>query len=375
VRAEPLNRRRAVEFPARRSASKREYDFATPNDPTSNDTRLNRGSLPTGEVPMKHRIVIAAFGSTMLATPAALALDASLPAYQTVKGLSGEIKSVGSDTLDREMELWAKGFKERYPSVKIEIEGKGSATALSALLAGDSQFGPMSRPMTGAESDAFEKKFGYKVSNFRVAVDALAVYVNKDNPIECLTMEQVDRIFSSTRKGSGGKSIDTWGNVGLTGDWASKPISLYGRNTISGTYEFFRQTALYNGDYKPEVKQQVGSEAVVEGVAGDKFAIGYSGLGYKADSVRSVPLSLFFGGKCYDTSSEATLSGKYPLARYLYIYVNKKPGETLDPLRGEFIKYILSKDGQTQTEKGGYYPITEEIREAELHRLGLSGAK
>jgi len=261
---------------------------------------------------MKRRMVAAAFVANMLATPAALALDAALPAYQAVSGISGELKSVGSDTLNNEMELWAKGFKERYPNVKIEIEGKGSATAPAALLEGVSQFGPMSRPMTAAESDAFEKKYGYKVSSFRVAVDALAVYVNKDNPIQCLTMEQVDRIFSSTRKGSGGRSIDTWGDVGLTGDWASKPISIYGRNTISGTYEFFRQTALYSGEYKPEVKLQVGSEAVVEGVAGDKFAIGYSGLGYKTNGVRAVPLSVFFGGKCYDTSVESVLAGKKP---------------------------------------------------------------
>jgi phosphate transport system substrate-binding protein len=319
---------------------------------------------------MKPGIVAVAFAANMLAIPPALALDAALPAYQPVKGVSGDLKSVGSDTLNNEMELWAKGFKERYPNVKIEIEGKGSATAPAALLEGASQFGPM----TGAESDAFEKKYGYKVSSFRVAVDALAVYVNKDNPIQCLTMEQVDRIFSSKRKGSGGRSIDTWGNVGLTGDWASKPISIYGRNTISGTYEFFRQTALYSGEYKPEVKLQVGSEAVVEGGAGDKFAIGYSGLGYRTDAVRAVPLSVFFGGKCYDTSVESVLAGKYPLARYLYIYVNKKPGEPLDAPRAEFIKYILSKDGQTQTERGGYYPITEEIREAESQTWGLSSA-
>ena len=314
---------------------------------------------------MTHRIFTAAFAANILAASAALALDAALPAYQTVKGVSGDLKAVGSDTLNNEMELWAKGFKERYPNVKIEIEGKGSATAPAALLEGASQLGPMSRPMTGAESEAFEKKYGYKVSSFRVAVDALAVYVNKDNPIECLTMEQVDRIFSSTRKGSGGRSIGTWGDVGLTGDWASKPISIYG---------FFRQTALYSGEYKPEVKLQVGSEAVVEGVAGDKFAIGYSGLGYKTEGVRTVPLSVFFGAKCYDTSVESVLAGKYPLARYLYIYVNKTPGKPLDLLRAEFIKYILSKDGQTRTERGGFYPITEEIREAELEKLGLSSA-
>lgn len=321
---------------------------------------------------MRSRILTVVFIAHLLAMPSAVALDQTLPRYQTVGGITGQLKSVGSDTLNNEMELWAKAFGERYADVKIIIEGKGSATAPPALLDGISQFGPMSRLMTAAESEAFEKKFGYKVSSLAVAVDALAVYVNKDNPIRCLTMEQVDRIFSSTRKGSGGRSIDTWGDVGLTGDWATKPISIYGRNDISGTYEFFREIALYSGDYKPEVKQQTGSEAVVGNVASDKFAIGYSGIGYKTDGVRAVPLSITFGRECYDTSPEATYSGKYPIARYLYIYFNKKPKEQLDPLRGEFIKYILSRDGQTLVEKGGFYPITNELREGELKRLGLS---
>ena len=232
---------------------------------------------------MRSKILTVVFIAHLLAMPSAVALDQTLPPYQTVGGIAGQIKSVGSDTLNNEMELWAKAFGERYADVKIIIEGKGSATAPPALLDGISQFGPMSRLMTAAESEAFEKKFGYKVSSLAVAVDALAVYVNKDNPIRCLTMEQVDRIFSSTRKGSGGRSIDTWGDVGLTGEWATKPISIYGRNDISGTYEFFREIALYDGDYKPEVKQQVGSEAVVGNIASDKFAIGYSGIGYKTD--------------------------------------------------------------------------------------------
>jgi phosphate transport system substrate-binding protein len=321
---------------------------------------------------MKPRIVAVVFVAYLLAMPAAIALDQNLPVYKTAPGIAGQIKSVGSDTLNSAMELWAKGFSERYPEVKIVIEGKGSATAPPALLDGTSQFGPMSRSMTSAETDAFEKKYGYQVSNLAVAVDALAVYVNKDNPIRCLTMEQVDRIFSSTRKGSGGRSIDTWGDAGLTGEWATKPIPIYGRNDISGTYEFFREIVLYGGDYKPEVKQQPGSEAVVRGVAGDKFAIGYSGIGYKTDGVRTVPLAITFGRECYDTSPEATYSGNYPIARYLYIYFNKKPNEQIAPLRGEFIKYILSKDGQTQTEKSGFYPITNEVREKELKRLGLS---
>jgi phosphate transport system substrate-binding protein len=307
----------------------------------------------------------------LLATSAAFALDQNLPAYKTASGVSGQLKSVGSDTLGSAMGLWAKGLGERYPDVKISIEDKGSATAPPALIDGSSQFGPMSRPMTTEESDAFEKKYGYKISYVAVAVDALAVYVNKDNPIGCLTMEQVDQIFSSNRKGSGGKSINTWGDAGLTGEWAAKPISLYGRNDISGTYAFFKEIALFSGDYKQQVKQQVGSEAVVQNVAADKFAIGYSGIGYKTDGVRTVPLAVSFGRQCYDTSADVTYSGEYPIARYLYVYFNKKPNEPIDPLRGEFIKYVLSKEGQAQTEKSGFYPLTSEMREKELKRIGL----
>jgi phosphate transport system substrate-binding protein len=216
--------------------------------------------------------------------------------------------------------------------------------------------------MSADEIGAFEKKYGYKPARFRVAVDALAIYVNKDNPIPCLTLQQLDQIFSATRQGSGSKSIDAWGDVGLTGQWATKPISICGRNSLSGTYEFFKQTVLYGGEYKEGVKQQQGSEAVIENVANDKFAIGYSGLGYKTAGVRTVPLAGLYGKECYDTTAEATYSSKYPIARYLYIYLNKKPNERLDPLRAEFIKYVLSEDGQTQTEKGGFFPITNEIR-------------
>ncbi len=321
---------------------------------------------------MTPRLMTAALAANLLATTAALALDAALPAYQPVKGISGELKSVGSDTLDREMELWAKGFKERYPNVKIEVQGKGSATAPPALLSGDAQSGPMSRFMSKEETEAFKNKYGYRPTAIGVALDALAIYVNKDNPIQCLSVEQLDRIFSSTRQGSGASSIDTWGQVGLTGEWATKPISIYGRNTISGTYEFFRQQVLFSGAFKEQVKLQVGSEAVVQAVTKDKYAIGYSGIGYNAEGVRTVPVSTYEGKTCYDTSAENTYAGKYPIARLLYVYVNKKPGEPLDPLRDEFIKYILSKDGQIQTEKGGYYPITEEIREKELKKLEVS---
>ena len=302
----------------------------------------------------------------------AQALDPNLPAYRPLETLSGYLKSVGSDTLGQEMEAWAKGFEKLYPDVKVEIEATGSATAPLALLEGRSQFGPMSRPMTAEETAAFQGKYGYKVSSFRVAVDALAVYVNKANPVACLTLPQLSGIFSSNRKTPGGSDIRTWGDLGLTSEWARQPITLYSRNTLSGTYEYFRETALYGGDYKPEIKQQSGSEAVVQAVAADKFAIGYSGIGYKNEGVRAVPLASFYGGTCYEASAEATLSGKYPIARYLYVYVNRKPGQPLDQLRAEFVKYVMSKDGQEQTERGGFFPITNEIRESDMNKLGIS---
>ncbi|MCK6450383.1 MAG: phosphate ABC transporter substrate-binding protein [Alphaproteobacteria bacterium] len=293
-------------------------------------------------------------------------IDPKLSDYKPVSGVSGSLKSIGSDTLNNLMTLWAEGFKSMYPNVKIEIEGKGSSTAPPALVAGTSQFGPMSRPMKGAEIDAFEKKFGYKPSAIRSAVDALAVFVHKDNPIQCLTLQQVDAIFSKTRKGGAGKDAATWGDVGLTGEWASKPISLYGRNSASGTYGYFKEVALFNGDYKDSVKEQPGSSTVVQGVASDKFAIGYSGIGYKTADVRTVPLAAKPGGKCFDGNAENAYSGDYPLARFLYIYVNVNPNEKLDPVRGEFVKFIYSKQGQQAVVKDGYFPVPSTIAEQDL---------
>jgi len=308
------------------------------------------------------------------ASPAAVALDATIPEYKPASGITGQLKSIGSDTLNNEMTLWAEGFKGQYPNVKIEIEGKGSSTAPPALVEGTSQFGPMSRPMKAKEIEAFESKYGYKPSKFRVAVDSLAVYVHKDNPIACLTLPQVDAIFSKSRKGGESKDLKTWGDVGMTGEWASKPISLYGRNSASGTYGYFKEVALFDGDYKDEVKEQPGSSTVVQGVASDKFAIGYSGIGYKTADVRAVPLAVKAGGKCYDTSPANAYSGEYPIARFLYIYVNKNPNQPLDPLRREFIKYALSKQGQTETIKGGYYPIANAVREEDLKALAVPAA-
>ena len=168
------------------------------------------------------------------------------------------------------------------------------------------------------------------------------------------------------------KDITTWGDVGLTGEWAAKPISLYGRNSASGTYGYFKEVALFEGDYKDQVKEQPGSSTVVQGVASDKFAMGYSGIGYKTADVRAISLAAKAGGKCYRHVGRIAYAGDYPIARFLYIYVNKNPNQPLDPLRAEFIKYTLSKQGQTETIKGGYYPITNAIRLEDLKTLGIA---
>jgi phosphate transport system substrate-binding protein len=302
----------------------------------------------------------------------AVQLDPSLPSYRQVSGISGSLKSIGSDTLNNLMTLWAEGFRAQYPNVQIEIEGKGSTTAPPALVAGTSQFGPMSRPMKGAEIDSFEKKFGYKPTALRTAVDALAVYVHKDNPIKCMTMQQVDAVFSKTRRGGEKADITTWGQLGLTGDWASKPISLYGRNSASGTYGYFKEVALFNGDYKDAVKEQPGSSTVVQGVASDLAGIGYSGIGYKTADVRAVPLAAKPGEKCFDANAENAYAGDYPISRFLYVYVNKNPSQPLDPLRMEFVKFMLSKQGQEATIKDGYYPVAGLTAKDDLKKSGLT---
>jgi phosphate transport system substrate-binding protein len=298
-------------------------------------------------------------------------VDPKLPDYVPVQGVSGSLKSVGSDTMNNEMTLWAEGFLRFYPNVKIEIEGKGSSTAPPALIAGTSQFGPMSRAMKDAEIDAFEKRYGYKPVQLPTSIDMLAIYVNKDNPVKGMTFPQVDAVFSKTRKGGYSSDVRTWGQLGLTGAWANQPISLYGRNAASGTYGYLKKHALFGGDFKDEVKEQPGSSAVVQGCATDKYGIGYSGIGYKTADVRVVPLAAEEGEDFVEADPANAYTGEYPLARFLWLSVNYKPGSQLDPLRREFIKFVFSKQGQQAVVKDGYFPVTAAIAQESLNKVGI----
>jgi phosphate transport system substrate-binding protein len=301
---------------------------------------------------------------------AVAAVDPALPDYQKTAGVSGNLSSVGSDSLANLMTLWAEAFKRNYPNVNVQIQAAGSSTAPPALTEGTANLGPMSRPMKDAELQAFEQKYGYKPTAVPVAIDALAVFVHKDNPIKSLDLAQVDAIFSSTRLCGGEKDLKTWGELGLTGEWANRPIQLFGRNSVSGTYGYFKEEALCKGDFKANVNEQPGSASVVQSISSTLNAIGYSGIGYKTSSVRAVPLSKK-NGEAFEASEENALAGKFPLARFFYVYVNKAPNKPLSPLDAQFLKLVLSKQGQEVVVKDGYIPLPKKVVDKTLAELGL----
>ncbi len=322
---------------------------------------------------MKIKHLLAAMSLTLVSAfsgASVAAIDPDLPDYQKVSGVSGNLSSVGSDTLANMMTLWAEGFRKQYPNINPQIQAAGSSTAPPALTEGTSQFGPMSRKMKPNEEEAFVKRYGYKPTAIRVAIDALAVFAHKDNLIAGLTIEQVDGIFSSTLR-CGGPAVSRWGDLGLTGSWANRDIQLYGRNSVSGTYGYFKQKALCKGDFKPSVNEQPGSASVVQSVSTSLNAIGYSGIGYKTAGVRAVPLAKS-GTEFVEATAANAASGKYPLSRYLYVYVNKHPNRPLDPMVAEFVRFMLSKQGQQIVEKDGYVPLPNTVIAKDLAQLGIS---
>ena len=296
-------------------------------------------------------------------------LDPNLPKYKKVDGVRGTVNAAGSDTMLELQTLMAEEFRKLYPQVKVQVEGKGSSTAPPALIEGTVQLGDMSRKMKNKEVDAFEEAFGYEPTRFDVALDTLAVFVNKDNPIESLTLPQVDAVFSKTRRCGLPADASTWGQLELGDRWATAPISLYGRNAASGTYGFFKDHALCKGDYKDTVKEQPGSAAVVLGNENDQYGLGDSGIGFATSGVRAVPLSPADGQPAVAALSENAANGSYPLARFLHIYVNKAPNKSLDKLTTEYLKFILSADGQRVIIKAGFDPLDAQTAEEQLAKL------
>ncbi len=319
----------------------------------------------------KFYVITAALLITSAASVSAeVSVDADLGEYAATSGVSGNLSSVGSDTLANLMTLWAEEYKRFYPNVNIQIQAAGSSTAPPALTEGTSNLGPMSRKMKDKELASFEKKFGYKPTAIPVAIDALAVYVHKDNPIQSMSIEQVDAVFSSTRTCGGAADIATWGDLGLESDWGKRDIQLFGRNSVSGTYGYFKKKALCKGDFKSTVNEQPGSASVVQSVSSSLNGIGYSGIGYKTSGVKAVALSKGNSG-AIEATSENAITGDYPLARFLYVYVNKAPGKPLSPLESEFIKMVLSTQGQKVVVKDGYIPLPSKVADKALASIDV----
>ena len=302
------------------------------------------------------------------ADPVALVASATvLPPYQRLQGMVGVLSSAGSDTLANLMTLWSEAFRRLYPSITIQVQAAGSSSAPPALTEGTVNFGAMSRAFNDSELDAFEQRFGYAPTALRVAIDALAVYVHKDNPIEALALVELDALFSATRLCGAGTSIERWGDLGLSGGWRERPIQLYGRNSVSGTYGYFKSVALCGGDYRNTVNEQPGSSSVVQAVAASLNSIGYAGMGHGTSGVRALPLE--DGTRLVVPTATSAADGSYPLSRFFYVYVHKRPGTPLPAVEREFLKFILSAQGQDIVARDGYVPVSASMAATELKRL------
>lgn len=320
---------------------------------------------------MKAQLVALGISCATLCMPAYASVDEALPEYERVSGISGNLNSTGSDTLNNLMTLWAEEFNKFYPAVNVQIQGAGSSTAPPAITEGTASFGPMSRMMRQSEIESFERRHGYPPYAMPVAIDMLAVYVNKDNPIEGLTLPQVDAIFSATRRGGYPADITRWGQLGLEGSWAERDFALYSRNAVSGTYGFFKDNALFGGDFKSGVNEQPGSSSVVQGVTESLNGIGYSGIGYRTSGVRVVPLAVDEDQPFIEPTADTAASGEYPLARYLYIYINKHPNRDLDPMTREFVRMIYARQGQEVVHRDGFVPLPEAVASRVRAELGI----
>ena len=294
-----------------------------------------------------------------------------MPEYQKVTGVTGTLTSVGSDTLAGMTTLWFEEFKLLYPSINAQVQASGSSTAPTALTERTAQFGPMSRAMRNREIEAFEQEHGYKPTALRVAIDAIGIFVHRDNPIKGINFAQIDSVFSATLRCGASAPVSTWAELGLNYRWAKRSIQLFGRNSVSGTYGYFKNNALCGGDFKNNVNEQPGSASVVQSVASAINTIGYAGVGYQVSGVKLLSVAEV-GDQYVEPSKEHILSGEYPLSRYLYVYVNKHPSKPLSPIESEFIRFIFSAQGQAQVTKEGYIPISPEIAHQELEKVGLA---
>ena len=295
-------------------------------------------------------------------------LDPKIIPYQLAASMSGSLSVAGSETMKPLTEAWARDLRQLYPGLTVKVESGGSETGLAAVLEGKAQIAAMSRRITQQEIVEFKREFGYEPTEVPVAVDALAVFVHKDNPIEGLSLPQLDAMFSKERRRGLPYSIDTWGAaLVLEEGWSDAPVHLYGRNANSGTASFFKEHVLNGAALKNTMTVSAGSASVVVELMKDRFGIGFSGIGYQISGIRPVPLASVQGGRYIQPSFQTAMDGSYPLRRNLYLYVNKPPKIAASPPLTEYVKLALSQQGQQIVITQGYYPLPT----TELNRLTM----
>jgi phosphate transport system substrate-binding protein len=291
-------------------------------------------------------------------------VDTALPEYRRVDSISGKLTSIGSSALTQLLNRWGDDLKRLYPTLEFDITGGGSGSAPPALNEGKADLAPMSRPMNAAERTAFRTKFGYEPTQITVGVDALAIYVNKNNPLKQISLRELDAIYSASRK-RGGAEVTTWGQLGLTGTWADQAIRVFGPQSTQGMYTLFRADVLQGGDYRYEMRSEPVASAIVQGVGADDAAIGFASHVFTSARARPLALSVEPNGPAIEPTQATAASAEYPLARNFFIYINRKPGTPLSPALTAFVTFVCSKQGQNIAVELGHYPLTAALSEKE----------
>ena len=297
-------------------------------------------------------------------------LDPALPAYRPrpAASLSGRYKGAASDVLPGQVELWAQAFEKRYPNVHIDVAPPyAGSLGAKELVKQNLDFVFVSRELRPDDVKDFQARFGYPPLSVPVSggsyrhygfLDSVAFIVNPANPLQRLTFAQLDAILSSTRV-RGQPAITTWGQLGLGGEWADKPIHVYAIKPWNGFEEFVRQRVMSlpgrRGEWRDDLNWAEVVFPIAKSVANDPYALGYTGMAYLDAPVKPLALAADEGAPSYPPTYEAVASAQYPLSRLIYFNVNKTPGKPLPPAIEEFLKFILSREGQALVLKEGVF--------------------
>jgi phosphate transport system substrate-binding protein len=349
--------------------------------------RLRRVGLAVG-------LVTAASALPVLSTwaeslyPTKQVVDSGIASYQAKAGVTGAIVVAGSDSMQPIILKAASAFKLLQPGVKIAVQGGGSDAALDQFLqnqatirrgdanskghhvSGHVDLLASSRPLTEEERNDFRSRYGSEPLEMPIAQDAIAIYVNQDNPVPSLTLEQLDALFSQSRKRGAPTAITTWGQLGLKDGWDEQPVRLYGRDKRSGTRAMFLHIALLDGTFRSDVKEQPGPAMEILDISRDRHGIGYAGIEFKASTVRIVPIASKAGETPVSPTAETATDRSYPLTRSLYLYAKRDSQGQLEPEIAEFLRFINSREGQETFTRAGVYSIPSEQVAANLRALG-----